>query len=41
MELFGELDRFEAVAGFADYLKSGFVFENAAEAAANEGVIVD
>src|SRR5882724_11999582 len=41
MKLFSELNRFEAVAGFADDLKSGFVFEDAAETAADEGVIVD
>jgi hypothetical protein len=41
MELLGELDGFEAVAGFADDLKSGFVFEDAAEAAADESVVVD
>jgi hypothetical protein len=41
VEPLGEPDGFKAVAGFADDLDRGFIFENAAETTADEGVVVD
>ena len=41
MELFGELNGFEAVAGFAHDLERRLVFEDPAEAAADKSVVVD
>jgi hypothetical protein len=35
------LNRFLAIAGFADDVHIGFIFEHAAETAANKAVIVD
>jgi hypothetical protein len=41
MKLFGELDGFLAVSGFANDFHVGLVFEHTAEAAPDEAVIID